>query len=200
MLPLMLDVETLPIALAGRGEAYDKRLTLLTEAGAGALDLYPLPPEGGEDSSLLSRFSAGTYRVVYIAGLSESEARPYYTAAKAGGAFVNVEDVKPLCDFHVPSLMRRGPVMITVSSDGQAAGLSKAITQHLGQTVFPEPWAQHFTDLVALRTRMKAEGASFAEVAKALREGFAGLVQLQMLPAYTIKSNGERKEYSRQGC
>lgn len=176
MLPLMLDVETLPIALAGRGEAYDKRLTLLTEAGAGALDLYPLPPEGAEDSSLLSRFSAGTYRIVYIAGLSESEARPYYTAAKAGGAFVNVEDVKPLCDFHVPSLMRRGPVMITVSSDGQAAGLSKAITQHLGQTVFPEPWAQHFTDLVALRTRMKAQGASFAEVAKALREGFAGVV------------------------
>jgi precorrin-2 dehydrogenase/sirohydrochlorin ferrochelatase len=176
MLPLMLDVETLPIALAGRGEAYDKRLTLLTEAGAGALDLYPLSPEGGEDSSLLSRFSAGTYRVVYIAGLSESEARPYYTAAKAGGAFVNVEDVKPLCDFHVPSLMRRGPVMITVSSDGQAAGLSKAITQHLGQTVFPEPWAQHFTDLVALRTRMKAEGASFADVAKALRDGFGGLV------------------------
>jgi hypothetical protein len=25
--------------------------------------------------------------------------------------------------------------------------------------------------------------------------GFAGLVQLQMLPACTIKSNGERKDY-----
>lgn len=176
MLPLMLDVETLPIALAGRGEAYDKRLTLLTEAGAGALDLYPLPPEGAEDPSLLSRFSAGTYRVVYIAGLGEDEARPYYTAAKAGGAFVNVEDVKPLCDFHVPSLMRRGPVMITVSSDGQAAGLSKAITQHLGTHVFPPAWGKSFEDLVALRARLKAEGVSFAEVAKALRDGFAGLV------------------------
>jgi hypothetical protein len=66
--------------------------------------------------------------------------------------------------------------MITVSSDGQAAGLSKAITQHLGQAVFPDPWAQHFTDLVALRARMKAEGASFSEVAKALREGFGRLV------------------------
>jgi precorrin-2 dehydrogenase/sirohydrochlorin ferrochelatase len=178
MLPLMLDVDRLPIALAGRGEAYDKRLTLLTEAGAGALDLYPLPQEGeGEESpSLLPHLSAGTYRIVYIAGLGEDEARPYYTAAKAGGAFVNVEDVKPLCDFHVPSLMRRGPVMITVSSDGQAAGLSKAITQHLGQAVFPDPWAQHFTDLVALRARMKAEGASFSEVAKALREGFGRLV------------------------
>jgi precorrin-2 dehydrogenase/sirohydrochlorin ferrochelatase len=125
----------------------------------------------------LPHLSAGTYRIVYIAGLGEDEARPYYTAAKAGGAFVNVEDVKPLCDFHVPSLMRRGPVMITVSSDGQAAGLSKAITQHLGQAVFPDPWAQHFTDLVALRARMKAEGASFSEVAKALREGFSGLVR-----------------------
>ncbi|MFM7631692.1 MAG: bifunctional precorrin-2 dehydrogenase/sirohydrochlorin ferrochelatase [Alphaproteobacteria bacterium] len=174
MLPLMLDVETLPIALMGRGEAYDKRLTLLTDAGAGCLDLYPLPPEGGDDASLLTRLSAGAYRLVYIAGLSEPEAHPYHTAAKANGAWVNVEDVKPLCDFHVPSLMRRGPVMITVSTDGQAAGLSKAITQHLGQTVFPEPWAQHFTDLVALRARMKAEGASFAEVAKALRDGFAG--------------------------
>ena len=176
MLPLMLDVETLPIALAGRGEAYEKRLTLLTEAGAGALDLYPLSPEGAEDSSLLSRFSAGTYRVVYIAGLGEDEARPYYTAAKAGGAFVNVEDVKPLCDFHVPSLMRRGPVMITVSSDGQAAGLSKAITQHLGTHVFPPAWGKSFEDLVALRARLKAEGVSFADVAKALRDGFSGLV------------------------
>jgi precorrin-2 dehydrogenase/sirohydrochlorin ferrochelatase len=175
MLPLMLDVASLPIALMGRGEAYEKRITLLKEAGAGNLDLY-LVSEGGEAPALLTTFSAGTYRLVYIAGLTEEASRPYYDAAKAGGAFVNVEDVKPLCDFHVPSILRRGPMMITVSSDGQAAGLSKAITHHLGTHVFPPIWETHFQDLVALRASMKAEGASFSEVARALREGFGRLV------------------------
>jgi precorrin-2 dehydrogenase/sirohydrochlorin ferrochelatase len=177
MLPLMLDVASLPIALIGRGEAYEKRITLLREAGAQNLDLYLVGEEGEELPPLpLPRLSTGTYRLVYVAGLSEEASRPYYDAAKAGGAFVNVEDVKPMCDFHVPSILRRGPMMITVSSDGQAAGLSKAMTHHIGTHVFPPIWENHFHDLVALRARMKAEGASFSDVARALREAFGRLV------------------------
>ena len=37
---------------------------------------------------------------------------------RALGRLVNVEDVKPLCDFHTPSQVRRGDLLLSISTGG----------------------------------------------------------------------------------
>jgi len=51
--------------------------------------------------------------------------------ARNAGALVNIEDAKPLCDFHVPSLVRRGDLVMTVSTAGRSPGLARRLRRHL---------------------------------------------------------------------
>ena len=48
-------------------------------------------------------------------------------ALKARGLLVNVVDRSELCDFTVPSLLERGPVLVAVGTGGVSAGLAKAL-------------------------------------------------------------------------
>ena len=57
-------------------------------------------------------------------------------ALKARGLFVNVVDRPELCDFTVPSLLERGPVIVAVGTGGVSAGLAKALRLRL-ETMLP---------------------------------------------------------------
>ena len=92
MLPIVLNPVTLKAGLAGQGEARDRRAALLAEAGVEAR-LLPMPVP----DDLLAGL-----QVLFVAGLGEGESRDLARRARAAGVLVNVEDVLPLCDFHVP--------------------------------------------------------------------------------------------------
>jgi hypothetical protein len=70
-------------------------------------------------------------QLLFVAGLDEGEARHLAARARAFGVLVNVEDVLPLCDFHVPAIVRHGDLLLTASTGGAAPGLSRALREHL---------------------------------------------------------------------
>ncbi len=55
---------------------------------------------------------------------------------RARGLLVNVVDRADLCDFTVPSVLERGPVLIAIGTGGVSAGLAKALRLAL-ETVLP---------------------------------------------------------------
>ncbi len=61
---------------------------------------------------------------------------------------VNVEDVLPLCDFHVPAVVRRGDLLLTASTGGAAPGLARALREWLAQNFGPE-WTDRLKDISA---------------------------------------------------
>ncbi len=57
------------------------------------------------------------------------------------GLPLNVVDKPEQCNFFVPSSVRRGDFMVTVSTGGQLPALSKRLRKQL-EAEFPEEWAQ----------------------------------------------------------
>src|SRR3984885_12206805 len=108
-------------------------------------------------------------QVLFVAGLSEGEARDLATRARALGVLVNVEDVLPLCDFHVPAIVRRGELLITASTGGSVPGLARRLREWLGEVFGPE-WTERLSDLSSARARWRSSGFSPSEVSQKVRD------------------------------
>jgi precorrin-2 dehydrogenase/sirohydrochlorin ferrochelatase len=159
MLPLVLNPVNLKVGLAGRGPERDRRAALLAEAGVEAR----LLPEDVSDDTL------AFLQVLFVAGLSDSEARDLAVRARALGVLVNVEDVLPLCDFHVPAIVRRGDLLLTASTGGQVPGLARALRESLADQFGPE-WTIRLKELGMARAKWRSEGLSPREVSHNVRE------------------------------
>jgi precorrin-2 dehydrogenase/sirohydrochlorin ferrochelatase len=168
MLPLVFLAAT-PVLLAGRGPAFAKRRALLQGAGIASLTVRDGLPE--------ERDLEGQ-RLVFGAGLDDAEAEWLAAAARARGIPVNIEDVPHLCDVHVPALVRRGALLLTVSTAGTAPALSGLLRAWL-EDAFGEAWAGRLEEVAVLRARLRAEGQPPAAVMRAVR---AHLDQAGWLP------------------
>ena len=138
MIPIALDPAALPLAIVGRGPAALRRLRLLREAGADPA-LYSDAPEpalahaagaalrrGLPDADALRRL-----RALWIADLPTAMAGALADAARAAGVLVNVEDRPAFCDFHSMAEVRRGPLLLAVSTGGRSPGLAARIRRRL---------------------------------------------------------------------
>ena len=159
MLPIVLDPQKTTIALVGKGDPMARRQQLLERAGVESPDVYDLTQNVAPDSEKLRQVS-----VLFIAGISETEAEPIAQLARSLGVLVNTEDVRSLCDFHVPASVRRGDLLLTSSTAGQAPGLSRRLRMKLEDDYGPE-WADHLAELSAERKQWRQEGVGFSELA-----------------------------------
>jgi precorrin-2 dehydrogenase/sirohydrochlorin ferrochelatase len=169
MLPLLFLPGT-PVLLVGRGTAFQKRLALLQAAGVTDLVLFGEAPQAIE--GLPAESDIAKARLVFAAGLTDAESEAIAAQARALRIPVNVEDVPHLCDVHVPAIVRRGGLTLTVSTAGAAPALSAAIRGWLEEAFGPE-WAEHLEEVAALRAQLRAAGATPREVIGAVRAHLA---------------------------
>jgi len=172
MFPVNLDLARLPVALVGNGPMTERRLALLDEDRAAAVAVYA--PTPGE--TLLHRagprlrrrwpttVEARRARVLLIAdGVEACMAREMVAAARASGTLVNVADRPELCDFHSPATVRRGDLLLTVSTAGRAPALSRRLSRFLAE-VFGPDWQARLDRLASLRAAWREGGARAADI------------------------------------
>ena len=116
MFPISLDLKVLRTAVAGGGPAARQRVRLLDEACAHNICVFA-PGADAEMSKvagdrivdrLPTDAALDALDVLFIADLGDVEEERLAAAARAKKVLVNTEDVRPLCDFHVPAMVRRG--------------------------------------------------------------------------------------------
>ena len=152
-LPLLFRLAGRPVILAAEGEAGEAKRRLLERAGAVILD------------------EQGEARLALVA-LADPE--PVVERLRARGVLVNVADRPELCDFLLPAIVDRDPVIVAIGTGGASAGLSAALRQRL-EAILPASlgklaWA---LGLVRgeMRTRWPDAGARRRALAEALAPG-----------------------------
>jgi precorrin-2 dehydrogenase/sirohydrochlorin ferrochelatase len=174
MFPIMLDLASLKVVLVGEGEAALRRLALLdASGGASGLAVYSASPSAEFRERAGKRLKGETpsdealraAQVVFVAGLDEAETARIARLVRAGGGLVNAEDAKPLCDFHVPSTVRRGDLVLTVSTGGRSPGLARRLRRHL-EALFGPEWAGRLEELAGLRDDWRRQQVGMSEIGR----------------------------------
>jgi uroporphyrin-III C-methyltransferase / precorrin-2 dehydrogenase / sirohydrochlorin ferrochelatase len=152
-LPLFVRLQGRPVMLIGEGEAANAKRRLLDRAGARVV---------GEDAEAQ----------LAIVALENPDAA--VASLKARGVLVNAVDRPDLCDFTLPAIVDRDPVLVAIGTGGASAGLAKALRQRL-ETLLPGSLGELATGLrdarSALRARWPDPSARRRAIDAALDEG-----------------------------
>lgn len=153
-LPLFVRLAGRSVILIGHGESAEAKRRLLERAGAVIV--------GEADQAALA--------IVAV----DFEMDAIVERLKARGVLVNAVDRPDLCDFTLPSILDRDPVLIAVGTGGASAGLAKAIRQRL-ETLLPATLGDLALALrngrSAIRARWPDPAARRRAVDAALAEG-----------------------------
>ena len=173
MIPIVLDPSATPLALAGRGALACRRLEWLRAGGADLLEVYSDRPSAELAQAARGRLrdrlpdaaELARLRLLWIADLPRADAVALAAQARAAGVLVNVEDVIGWCDFHNPSVVRRGDLLLTVSTGGKSPGLAARIRHELAERFGPE-WALRLERLGAKRAAWRRRPRPLDELAR----------------------------------
>lgn len=167
--PVMIDLSGRKCLVVGGGEVGARKVRALSEAGAMVTVVAPeVDPalESMDRVEILRRdYRTGDVSgaaLVFAATGDRSVNMTVADDARAAGIPVNVVDDPELCSFIVPSVVRRGDLVIAVSTSGASPALAKRIRRDIEACYGPE-----YAGLVALmgelRTEVKARYQSHRE-------------------------------------
>ncbi|HEX7851834.1 MAG TPA: NAD(P)-dependent oxidoreductase, partial [Sphingomonas sp.] len=133
-LPVFLRLAGRPVMLIGEGDGADAKRRLLERAGA----------------TIVGEHDAAVLAIVALDDPDTTVAR-----LKARGVLVNAVDRPDLCDFTLPAIVDRSPVIVAIGTGGASAGLAAALRQRL-EAMLPTTLGGLADALHAARARFKA--------------------------------------------
>lgn len=174
MLPLAVDVAAWTVLLVGDGRAALGRLAMLDAAGARDLTVFAPAASAAMRQAAGARLverlpteaEVAAARLLFLAGLDPAETERLAAIGRAHRVLVNAEDVPPLCDAYALAMVRRGNLVIGVSTEGRSPAVARVLRQWLEGQFDPE-WADRLEAAAALRERLRAKGAAPPDITTA---------------------------------
>lgn len=151
-LPLFHRIAGQPVIVVGEGDAAEPKRRLVERAGGRCVGI------GDPDA-----------RLAFVA-IDEPEET--VATLRARGLLVNTVDRPELCDFTVPSILDRDPVLVAIGTGGASAGLAKALRLRLEQLV-PQGVGALAAALGAARGALRARFPDAGERRRALDAALA---------------------------
>jgi uroporphyrin-III C-methyltransferase/precorrin-2 dehydrogenase/sirohydrochlorin ferrochelatase len=152
-LPIFVRLRGRPVILIGDSEAADAKRRILERAGAVVI-------------------AEGDAALAIVAIADDAEAVTAVTALKARGILVNAVDRPALCDFTLPAIVDRDPVLIAVGTGGASAGLAKILRQRI-EALLPPSVGPLARALFGARAAMKTRWPDAGQRRRALDEALA---------------------------
>lgn len=154
-LPVLVMLAERPVILLGEGEAADAKRRLLERAGASIVSDHP------------------EARLAIVAIEDEAEAIAAVARLKVRGVLVNAVDRPALCDFTLPAIVDRTPVLVAVATGGVSAGLAAAVRQRL-EGLLPESLGRLAEALAGARPALRARYPDAGDRRRAIGAALTG--------------------------
>jgi len=165
-LPIFLALRGKKAAVIGGGLAAARRAELLLRAGA-EVRIFA-PALGPEFAPLAEKYTFGRIArwpdgagdldgmsVCIVAADDSAQDRAAQGFARAAGALVNVANAPDLCDFILPSIVDRSPVVVAISTGGASPILGRMLKARL-ETTIPAAYGQLADFIRTARSRLNA--------------------------------------------
>lgn len=158
-LPLFHRIAGQPVIVLGNGAAAEAKRRLVERTG-------------GQVSAELGEGVAKGARLAFVAHEDAAACEADAARLRAAGVLVNTVDRPDLCDFTVPSLLDRDPVLIAVGTSGASAGLAKHLRLRL-EALLPADLGRLADVLNAARARLRERWPGAGDRRMALDTAFA---------------------------
>lgn len=171
--PIMLDVRSQPAIVIGGDRVAAEKAANLNDAGAQVTVISPsfckellnlerrhavtLHYKAYEHGDL-----AGAFVVVAATTHNPELSEAIWNEAQEHRQLINIVDMPSRCNFILPSILRRGQLTISVSTEGTSPGLAKRIRQHL-EDFFPSAYTGYLQLAATTRAYTKSHGLSYKE-------------------------------------
>ncbi len=146
--PVCLELEGRRCVVIGGGSIADHKARSLLEAGATVTVISPSFTEGlqelarrGELALVEKPYSCGDLEGAFLAIAATEDAAVHaavFAEATERGVLLNAVDDIAHCHFAYPAVVRRGDLMVTISTGGKAPALAKRLRRTLARQFGPE--------------------------------------------------------------
>ena len=181
LLPVFLRLEGRRALVVGAGAVGERKIAALHEAGARVVVVAPAATEAirqmaaaGSIEWHARAFEPADVDGAWIAVAATSDAgvqRAVAQAAEARRVFLVAVDDVANASAYSGAVLRRDPLVVAVSSSGEAPALTRLMREVLEELLPPEDWVE---EAKRLRAKWMAEGTPvgerFAELVRRLKE------------------------------
>jgi siroheme synthase-like protein len=186
--PIFLDLEGRSCVVIGGGEVAERKVKGLVDAGAKVTIISPhitrqlaVWLEEAKIRHEPRHYRPGDLRAYQLAFVATDDGGVNGDVLEEAGkseVWVNVADDPAHCDFILPSVLRRGDLVVAVSSGGTSPGLCRAVREEL-ENYFTEDYAVLFQVAAEVRRHLKVQTSRPGAEAwhRALDQNFRQLVR-----------------------
>lgn len=167
--PVNLNLAGRPVLVVGGGRIAYRKVEQLLAADA---EITVLSPQFVDEFHALPvtlvqrEYVAGdvaNFRLIITATGNMAVDQQIFDECESRGIWVNSADDPDRCSFTLPAALRRGSLMVTVSTGGASPALASWLRSHLELAIVPE-FADVVSQLAVERARIHEEGLSTEDV------------------------------------
>ncbi len=188
MFPVMLQLAGRRCLVVGGGGVALRKVQALLAEGAEVVLVAPEAVRVLEELSDSGRIvlerrpyeegEAAGYALVFAATADREVNRKVFEDASGAGVWVNVADDPELCSFHMPAVVRRGPLHVAIASGGSAPFAVRRLRRLLERLLGPE-WGEWMDAAARFRERVRRLGLAGACREAAFEAWFSATVDTE---------------------
>ena len=143
--PAFLNLEGRKTVVVGGGRVAERKVSALLKAGADVTVISPSITKGllkisggGKIRHIARAYRMNDLRGAFLVIAATDSPETNKRVSKDAPGLVNVVDVPSECNFIAPSVVRRGPLLLAISTSGASPAFARTLRRELEKSYGPE--------------------------------------------------------------